>query len=125
MTEPGRQLRESSFVLHSFGRGTEGNQEEFDLVQPRMSEHVGTLGKHRVQSPEKDQRELVTDLPLGTRSTHLAAFGRLHETQCEGRPITDREVLPHHVDEVAAREPLELCHQVIVSTCAHSSRKDT
>lgn len=125
MTMAAIPLRESGFVLHSFGGGTEGNQEEFDLVQPRMSEHVGTLGQHRVQSPQKDQRELVTDLPLGTRSTHLAAFGRLDETQRAGRSIADWEVLPDQIDEVAAREPLEFCHQVIVSTCAPTSRKDT
>lgn len=125
MTEHRRQLRESGFVLHSFRGRAQGNQEEFELVQARMIQHVNTLDQHRFQGSQKDQRELATNLPLGTRAAHLAAFGRLNEPQRVGGTTSDREVLPHFVDEVGAREPLEVCHPVIVSTCAHAWRKDT
>jgi hypothetical protein len=124
MKEP-RQLRESGFVLHSLRGGAQGNQEDFEVVQPRMIQHVNALWKHTVQGPQKDQRELMTDLPFGTRAAHLAALGRLNQTQRAGGSITNREVLPDHVDEVGAREPLEVCHPVIVSTCAHAWRNDT
>lgn len=127
MTVPKGQLRESSFVLQPFRGGAEGNQEQFELAQPRMAEPVGALGEHRVRSPQKDQGELLAYLPVGTRSAHLAAFGRLDQPQRVAGSIGRRDVegLPNYVDEVVTREPLELCHQAIVSAWAHPSRKST
>lgn len=123
MTVRAGQLREGSLVLHSVWSGAEGNQEELEFVKPFMSEPVGALGEQRVGRPQKDQGELRADLPLGPRSALFATFGRLNEPQSVGGPIGRLKVedLPHYVDEVAAREPLKVCHPVIVSASANKS----
>ena len=127
MTLPTGQLRESSFVLHPFRDGAEGHKEEFELAQLRMAQPVGALSEHRVQTPQEDQGELLTDLPFGTRSAHLATFARLDELHRVGGSIARRDVegLPNHVEEVVARQPLEFCHPAIVSASAYTSRKST
>lgn len=121
------QSRKSSFVPHPFRIGAEGNEEEVDLAQSRMVQPVDALREHPVQSPPKDEGELLADLPLGTRSAHLATFSRLDEVQREGGSIAGYyvEALTHFVDEVVAREPREVCHQAMVSTPTHTSRTGT
>jgi hypothetical protein len=127
MTVPRGQLRECCFVLHPFRNGAEGNKEELEVTQLRMAQPVRALGEHKVRFPQKHQGKLLADLPIGTRSAHLAAFGRLDESQRVGGPIAGRDVegLPNYVDEVLAREPLKVCHQAIVSASAHTSRTVT
>ena len=127
MTMRTGQSREGSLVLHSLRRRAEGDKEQLEFAQPRMAELVGALGEHRVQSSQEDQRELLADLPIGTRAADLAAFDRLRQSQRLNGPLTrrDAKVLPHHVDEVVAREPLEVCHQAMLSTSARTSRTDT
>lgn len=127
MTVRAGQLREGSLVLHPFRGGAEGDKEQFEFAQPRMTQRVSPLGQHRLQSPHKDQRELLADLSFGTRAAHLAVFDRLDQSQRLRGSIARRdvEVLPHHVDEVVAREPLEVCHQAMVSTSPHTSRTNT
>lgn len=125
MTGPTGRLRESSFVLHPIRHGAEGNQEEFEFSQPRVAQSVGALREHRVHSPQEDKRELLTDLPFGTRSGRLAAFGRLDESQHLAIAGHNVEVLPDYVDEVVTPEPRKVCHQAIVSASAHTPRKST
>lgn len=125
MTGSTRRLRESSFVLHPVRHGAEGNQEEFEFAQARVAQPVGALGEHRVRSPQEDEGELLTDLPFGTRPGHLAALGRLDQSQHMAIAGRDVEVLPDYVDEVVAPEPRKVCHQAIVSASAHTSRKST
>lgn len=119
--------RKSGFVPHPFRVRAEGNQEEVDLAQPRMAQPVDALRERPVQSPPKDEGELLADLTLGTRSAHLAAFSRLDQVQREGGSIVsyDVEALPHVIDEVVAREPLEVCHQAMVSASTRTSRTGT
>lgn len=121
------QLRECSFVLHPLRDGAEGNQEEFELAQLRVAQPVGALGEPRVSTPQKDQGKLLAHLSFGTRSTRLAAFGRLDQPQLVGGAVVRRDVeaLPNQFDEVFARQPLQVCHQAIVSASAHTSRKST
>lgn len=121
------QLRESSFVPHPLRVWAEGNKEDLDLAQSRMSQPVGALREHPVRRPPKDEGELLAELPFGTRSAHLAAFGRLDQLQRQSGSLSRRgvEALPHCVDEVVTREPRELCHQAMLSTSAHTPRTAT
>lgn len=127
MTVPTAQLRERGLVPHPFRGGAERNQEEFELVPPRMAQHIRTLRERWVQGPQKDQGELLSDLAFGTRAAQLAAFAGFDEPQRVGGVLAGRDVkgLPDHVAEVFAREPLQLCHEAIVSALAHASRTDT
>jgi hypothetical protein len=127
MTAPTGQLRESRLVQHPFRSGSEGNKEEFELTQLRMAKKVRALREHRARRPQKDEGKLLADLTFGTRPTHLVAFGRLLQAQCVGRSISARDVeyLSQYIDEVVAREPLEVCHQAIVSASSPSAGKAT
>ena len=127
MTVRAGQSRESSFVPHPFRVWAEGDKEDLYLAQSRIDQPVGGLRERLVRRPPKDEGELLADLPCGTRSAHLGAFGRLDELQREGGFLARRNIegLPHFVDEVVARQPLVVCHQVMVSASAHTPRTGT